>query len=72
MWAGTITPEHQGALQLSPGDLDEAVAEMLTGSSLIAADVNGRTVPSGFARVEAFRDGFTSTGPAICTSKYGG
>ena len=72
MWAGTITPEHQGALQLSPGDLDEAVAEMLTGSSLIAADVNGKSVPSGFARVQAFRDGFTSTGPAICTSKYGG
>ena len=72
MWAGTITPQHQGALQLSPGDLDEAVAEMLTGSSLIAADVNGSSVPSGFARVEAFRDGFTSTGPAICTSKYGG
>ncbi|MFI9385830.1 neutral zinc metallopeptidase [Kutzneria sp. NPDC052558] len=72
MWAGTITPERQGALQLSPGDLDEAVAEMLAGSSLIAADVNGRSVPSGFARVEAFRDGFTSTGLAICTSKYSG
>jgi predicted metalloprotease len=70
MWAGTITPGHQGALQLSPGDLDEAVAEMLMGSSLIAADVNGTAVPSGFARVQAFRDGFTSTGPAICTSKY--
>ncbi|GAA3432900.1 neutral zinc metallopeptidase [Kutzneria kofuensis] len=71
MWAGTITPGHQGALQLSPGDLDEAVAEMLMGSSLIAADVNGATVPSGFARVQAFRDGFTSAGPAICASKYG-
>jgi len=70
MWAGTITPEHHGALQLSPGDLDEAVAEMLMGASLIAADVNGAGVPSGFARVQAFRDGFTSTGPAICTSKY--
>jgi predicted metalloprotease len=72
MWAGTITPAHRGVLQLSPGDLDEAVAEMLNGSSLIAADVNGAAVPSGFARVEAFRDGFTSTGPAICVSKYGG
>lgn len=71
MWAGTITPGDQGALQLSPGDLDEAVAEMLMGSSLIAADVNGATVPSGFARVQAFRDGFTSAGPAICASKYG-
>ncbi|MEV6610435.1 neutral zinc metallopeptidase [Kutzneria sp. NPDC051319] len=71
MWAGTITPQHQGALQLSPGDLDEAVGEMLMGESLIAADVDGATVPSGFARVQAFRDGFTSTGPAICTSKYG-
>jgi predicted metalloprotease len=71
MWAGTITPQHQGALQLSPGDLDEAVGEMLMGESLIAADVDGAKVPSGFARVQAFRDGFTSTGPAICTSKYG-
>ncbi|XGP74164.1 neutral zinc metallopeptidase [Actinokineospora auranticolor] len=45
-------------LRLAVGDLDEAVAELLQDSSLIAADVNGKQVPSGFARVEAFRIGY--------------
>jgi len=34
------------------------VAELLQEESLIAADVNGEQIPSGFARVEAFRRGF--------------
>lgn len=51
-------------LRISAGDLDEAIAELLTGN-LVAADVAGRPVPSGFARVEAFRAGFLS-GTAAC------
>jgi predicted metalloprotease len=69
-WAGTITPGKNPALELSPGDLDEAIAELLSPSTLIAADVNGASVPSGFARVEAFRDGFYAANIATCTSKY--
>ncbi|WP_026316159.1 neutral zinc metallopeptidase [Actinokineospora enzanensis] len=45
-------------LRLAIGDLDEAVAELLQDKSLVAADVNGKQVPSGFARVEAFRIGY--------------
>jgi predicted metalloprotease len=64
-WAGTIVPSGKQALELSPGDLDEAVAELLAGDSLIAADAAGAAVPSGFARVEAFRAGYAaSTGNA--------
>lgn len=75
VWAGAIVAGRGEALQLSPGDLDEAVAEMLTPDSVIAADVDGASVPSGFARVEAFREGFSSTGTpaggaAACVGKY--
>ncbi|MEU5693681.1 neutral zinc metallopeptidase [Actinosynnema sp. NPDC020468] len=69
-WAGTTT-KPTAQLQLSSGDLDEAVAELLADKSLIAADVNGGVVPSGFARVEAFRDGFFQ-GSGLCTRKYAG
>lgn len=41
---------------LSAGDLDEAVAGILT-NGLVASDVNGSTVPSGFSRIDAFRTG---------------
>ncbi|HEX6345786.1 neutral zinc metallopeptidase [Umezawaea sp.] len=68
-WAGTTT-KSTSKLRLSAGDLDEAVAELLADKSLIAADVNGAVVPSGFARVEAFRDGFFDGGNGICTRKY--
>ncbi|EME57189.1 neutral zinc metallopeptidase [Amycolatopsis decaplanina] len=67
-WASTIV--DGGALTLSPGDLDEAIAEMLTRNSLIAADVRGRTLPAGFARVAAFRDGFSSGAQESCGKKY--
>ncbi|MFI7609447.1 neutral zinc metallopeptidase [Micromonospora sp. NPDC049366] len=70
VWAATITAGRGAVLQLSPGDLDEAVGEMLAPRSLIAADVNGSGIPSGFARVEAFRDGFTAGASAPCLEKY--
>jgi predicted metalloprotease len=68
-WAGTTT-KSTSKLRLSAGDLDEAVAELLADKSLIAADVNGAVVPSGFARVEAFRDGFFDGMNGVCTRKY--
>lgn len=69
-WAGlTNRPDAAAGLRLSPGDLDEAVAELLADNSLIAADVNGKAVPSGFARVEAFGDGFFR-GLSFCVKKY--
>lgn len=69
-WASTIVDGERGSLTLSPGDLDEAIAEMLTRNSLIAADVRGRTLPAGFARVAAFRDGFSSSTQNTCGTKY--
>jgi hypothetical protein len=60
---------HVGTLFLTAGDLDKAVAELLSNGSVIASDVNGNKVPSGFARVEAFRVGFLS-GSGPCTEKF--
>ena len=68
-WAAFADSEDAGDLRLAVGDLDEAVAELLLEESLIAADVNGEGVPSGFARVEAFRRGFME-GSAPCTEDF--
>ncbi|HEV7647874.1 MAG TPA: aminopeptidase [Actinophytocola sp.] len=67
-WAGFTNEEGQ-QLRLAVGDLDEAVAELLQEESLIAADVNGKQVESGFARVEAFRRGFIE-GSGPCTEDF--
>jgi predicted metalloprotease len=56
-------------LHLAVGDLDEAVAELLQDNSLIAADVKGEQVKSGFARVEAFRLGYTE-GSGVCSEQF--
>ncbi|WP_420752990.1 metallopeptidase [Rhodococcus sp. O3] len=53
---------------LSPGDLDEAVSGLLS-DGLAASDVNGNTIPSGFARVDAFRTGVLR-GETGCTGRY--
>jgi predicted metalloprotease len=57
-----------GTLRMSPGDLDEAVSELLK-DGLMASDVNGEAVKSGFARVEAFRVGFLQ-GAEPCASRF--
>jgi hypothetical protein len=44
------------SLLLTAGDLDEAIAGLLT-NGWVASDVNGDTVPSGFGRIMAFRSG---------------
>lgn len=61
--------QSDGKLHLAVGDLDEAVAELLQDDSLIAADINGKQVPSGFARVEAFRRGYME-GTEPCTNDF--
>jgi predicted metalloprotease len=61
--------QNDGKLHLAVGDLDEAVAELLQDESLIAADINGKAVPSGFARVEAFRRGYME-GSNPCTEDF--
>jgi hypothetical protein len=72
-WAGVIrhrfTDGPAEQLRLGPGDLDEAVAELLSPNSLIAADVNGNQVPAGFARVSAFQVGFLQ-GSQVCTTRF--
>ncbi|WP_084721643.1 neutral zinc metallopeptidase [Rhodococcus marinonascens] len=57
-----------GSVWLSPGDLDEAVSGLLT-DGLAASDVNGRTVPSGFSRVDAFRTGVLGS-EETCEGRY--
>jgi hypothetical protein len=38
------------------------------GRSLVAADINGNAVKAGFARVEAFRIGYTNA--KQCTARF--
>lgn len=64
---GSRTP--QLLLAKKAGDLDEAIAELLTARSVISADVKGSTVPSGFARVASFRAGFLR-GSQACTKRW--
>ena len=62
------TTSQNSTLQLSPGDLDEAVSGMLT-DGLAASDVNGTEAPSGFTRVQAFRTGVLD-GAGACAAVY--
>jgi predicted metalloprotease len=59
-----------GKLRLSPGDLDEAIADLLQPDSLVSADVNGVRPPGGFQRVEALRKGYLETS-AVCSKDFG-
>lgn len=61
-------PTAGAVVTLSPGDLDEAVSGLLT-DGFAASDVDGRTVPSGFARVDAFRHGVLG-GQDACAGRY--
>lgn len=51
-----IPLSNGNTVRLTGGDLDEAVAGVLT-NGLAASNVNGEFAPSGFARVDAFRSG---------------
>lgn len=46
-------------LTLGTGDLDEAVSGILT-NGIVASDVHGGVVPSGFTRISAFRSGLAA------------
>ncbi len=64
-------PNHvfkPGDLTLTAGDLDKAVSGLLS-DGLAASDVEGKTVPSGFSRVDAFRAGVLGT-QQTCESRY--
>ncbi|MDT7727522.1 MAG: hypothetical protein QOI21_4098 [Actinomycetota bacterium] len=58
-----------GTLRLSPGDLDEAIAELLQPDSLVSADVNGVRPANGFQRVQALRKGYLETS-AVCSKDF--
>lgn len=51
-----VTLPNGDTILLTAGDVDEAVSGILT-NGLAASDVNGESVPSGFARIDAFRVG---------------
>ena len=51
-----ITTSNGGIIALTAGDLDEAVAGLLT-NGLAAGDINGESVPAGFSRIDAYRTG---------------
>jgi hypothetical protein len=55
MSSSVSTPDGN-TIALTAGDLDEAVSGILK-NGLVASDVNGETVPSGFSRIDAFRVG---------------
>jgi hypothetical protein len=57
-------------LLLTAGDLDEAVAGLLT-NHLVASDADGTSVPAGFTRIAAFRGGVAGNVDA-CYSRYPG
>ncbi|BBZ27458.1 peptidase [Mycolicibacterium madagascariense] len=54
--ARPITLASGKSLVLSAGDLDEAVSGLLS-NHLVASDTDGRSVPAGFTRIDAFRSG---------------
>jgi predicted metalloprotease len=51
-----VTVPNGDTILLTAGDVDEAVSGILT-NGLVASDVNGESVPSGFSRIDAFRVG---------------
>lgn len=51
-----VTTSNGGRIALTAGDLDEAVAGLLT-NGLAAGDINGESVPAGFSRIDAYRTG---------------
>lgn len=68
-WAA-VTARPDQNLQLSAGDLDEAISDLLRPDGLVAADVNGKRADSGFTRVEAMRVGYLQGSPP-CSQQYG-
>ena len=57
-------------LVLTAGDIDEAVAGLLS-NGLAASDVDGGTVPAGFTRIVAYRSGLVGANLEDCYSRFG-
>jgi predicted metalloprotease len=58
----SISTPSGDTIQLTAGDVDEAVSGILV-NGLVASDVNGDSVPSGFSRIDAFRVGVLGDQP---------
>jgi predicted metalloprotease len=63
-----VTTPDGNTITLTAGDVDEAVSGILT-NGLVASDVNGDLVPSGFSRIDAFRLGVLSD-EARCVKRF--
>lgn len=68
--AETIELPSGNSLVLTAGDLDEAVAGLLT-NHMVASDADGISVPAGFTRIAAFRSGVLGEMNG-CYSRYPG
>lgn len=66
--AEPVTLPSGQRLQLTAGDLDEAVAGLLT-NGWAASGNDGESVPAGFTRIMAFRSGLTSN-PDQCFQRF--
>lgn len=64
----TTPTQEPNPMVLGASDLDEAVSGLLT-NGMVASDVNGATVPAGFSRIEAFRDGVAGSTDR-CLTRY--
>ncbi|MBV9513869.1 MAG: neutral zinc metallopeptidase [Mycobacteriaceae bacterium] len=60
--------DPSGKLVLSAGDVDKAIAGLLT-YGLAASDVNGNKVPAGFTRIIAYRAGLLSDAD-LCYQRF--
>jgi predicted metalloprotease len=58
----SISTPSGDTIQLTAGDVDEAVSGILV-NGLVASDVNGDSVPSGFSRIDAYRVGVLGDQP---------
>lgn len=66
--AAALAEKKRPDVRVTSIDLDEAISSLLT-DGLAAQDVDGKAVPSGFSRVEAFRLGILR-GIDACNSRY--
>jgi len=66
----TSRPTSSGqTLILGPGDIDEAVAGLLT-NGVAASDARGVPVPAGFTRISAFRAGLLGDSADACFQRF--
>jgi hypothetical protein len=64
----TVALASGQSLTLTAGDLDEAVAGLLT-NGLAASNVDSQTVPGGFTRIVAYRSGLSGD-RGLCEARF--